>query len=307
MTAVSADPPRAALTLGPILFNWQADRWRDFYFRIADEADVDTVCVGEVVCSKRWPFLAPELPAVLDRLGAAGKEVMLSTLALVMSKHDEDSVAGVTSVADAMVEANDVSALAQLSGRPHAIGPFVNVYNEDTLAYLARNGARRVCLPVELPDRSVRTLAAAGAAEIEVQVFGRLPLALSARCYHARVHQLSKDSCQYVCANDPDGMPVADMDGTPLFAVNGTQTLSHAYGGLLDELDSLRAAGVHRFRLSPQDVDMIAVADLYRDVLDGRRDSGDAEAALAVLCPDRTFASGFLHGQPGMAAFNAAE
>ena len=29
------------LTLGPILFNWEADAWRDFYFRIADEARVD--------------------------------------------------------------------------------------------------------------------------------------------------------------------------------------------------------------------------------------------------------------------------
>ena len=38
------------LTLGPNLFNWQPDVWRDFYFRIADEASVDTVAVGEVVC-----------------------------------------------------------------------------------------------------------------------------------------------------------------------------------------------------------------------------------------------------------------
>ncbi|HUI94161.1 MAG TPA: U32 family peptidase, partial [Xanthobacteraceae bacterium] len=39
---------RLALTLGPVLFNWPADRWRDFYVRIADEAPVDRVCVGEV-------------------------------------------------------------------------------------------------------------------------------------------------------------------------------------------------------------------------------------------------------------------
>ena len=40
------------LTLGPVLYNWQPERWRDFYFRIADEAPVDRVAVGEVVCSK---------------------------------------------------------------------------------------------------------------------------------------------------------------------------------------------------------------------------------------------------------------
>jgi collagenase-like PrtC family protease len=30
---------------------------------------------------------------------------------------------------------------------------------------------------------------------VEVQIFGRLPLALSARCYHARAHGRTKDSC----------------------------------------------------------------------------------------------------------------
>ena len=53
--------PRVALTLGTLLHNWPADRRRDFYFRIADEAPVDTVCLGEVVCAK-WPkFTANKL------------------------------------------------------------------------------------------------------------------------------------------------------------------------------------------------------------------------------------------------------
>ncbi len=32
------------LTLGPVLFNWAADR--DFYFRVADEAPLDIVYLG---------------------------------------------------------------------------------------------------------------------------------------------------------------------------------------------------------------------------------------------------------------------
>lgn len=305
MTGAAAGPQRAALALAPVLFNWPAEQWRDFYFRIADEADVDTVSVGEVVCAKRWPFHAPELPAVIDRLRAAGKEVMVSTLALVMSRHDEEVVADMAAMTEVMVEANDLSALATLAGRPHAIGAYVNVYNEATLGYLARRGAVRICLPVELPRASVEALAQAGFAEVEVQVFGRMPLALSARCYHARAHGLTKDSCQYVCAADADGMEVADMDGMPLVAVNGTQTLSNAYLDLGGEIEALRAAGVRRFRLSPQDVDMVAVAALYRDVLDGARDGAEAQAALAALCPDRTFANGFLLGRPGMARVGA--
>ncbi|MCP3056298.1 U32 family peptidase, partial [Aurantimonas sp. LRZ36] len=35
------------LTLGPVLYNWPADEWSDFYARIADEAPVDRVVVGE--------------------------------------------------------------------------------------------------------------------------------------------------------------------------------------------------------------------------------------------------------------------
>ncbi len=47
------------LTLGPVLFNWAPERWRDFYFRIADEAPLDIVYLGEVVCFKRAPLFGP--------------------------------------------------------------------------------------------------------------------------------------------------------------------------------------------------------------------------------------------------------
>ena len=43
----------------------------------------------------------------------------------------------------------------------NAWGPFVNVYNEGTLAYLARRGAVRVTLPFELPATALRALAGA--------------------------------------------------------------------------------------------------------------------------------------------------
>ena len=49
----------AHLTLGPLLFHWPAHKRRDFYLRIADEAPIDTVYLGEVVCSKREPFFEP--------------------------------------------------------------------------------------------------------------------------------------------------------------------------------------------------------------------------------------------------------
>ena len=67
------------LVMGPVLFNWTPEDWRDFHFRMADEADVDVVCVGEVVCSKRAPFFEPYMADVIERLLAADKQVILFT------------------------------------------------------------------------------------------------------------------------------------------------------------------------------------------------------------------------------------
>jgi len=71
------------LTLGPLLFHWSPAKRRDFYFRIADEAELDCVYLGEVVCSKREPFFEADIAAIVARLEAAGKQVVRSTLALM--------------------------------------------------------------------------------------------------------------------------------------------------------------------------------------------------------------------------------
>ncbi len=295
---------KAELSLGPVLFNWAPEVWRDFHFRIADEAPVETVYVGEVVCAKRAPFIAPYLPAVLERLAAAGKRVVLSTPILVTSERERQAVRDLAATEDFLIEANDLGCLPLLAGRRHAIGPFVNVYNDGTLAWLAQRGAAMVSLPGELTRPTVAALAKAAAplgVELEVQVFGRLPLAISARCYHARAHGLHKDGCQFVCANDPDGLEVTTVDGTPFLAVNGTQTLSHTHAALVAELDDLQAIGVHRFRLSPQSGDMVAVARLFRDRLDGRTGAGEVLARLKVLRGSITLSNGFYHGREGVA------
>ncbi|HSV28343.1 MAG TPA: U32 family peptidase [Candidatus Omnitrophota bacterium] len=287
------------LTIGPVLFNWRPEKLRDFYFRIADEADVDTVHVGEVVCSKRTPFFAPMIPDVIERLAGAGKQVVLSSLALIMSERELEQARELAAAEGVLVEANDVSVASLLAGRDFVVGPMVNVYNEGTLAYLESLGAIRTCLPAELPAAVVGALAKAAKGEIEVQAFGRLPLAISARCYHARSRNLAKDGCQYVCADDLDGMAVDTIDDEPFLAVNGTQTMSYHYLDLLAELRPLAAMGVSRFRLWPQNVDMVAVARLYRDVLAGAADPAEAAGELADLCPGAEFANGYVHGREG--------
>jgi len=298
MSAASKLSPK--LSIGPVLFNWKPEVWRDFYFRIADEALVESVHLGEVVCSKRTPFFEKYIPDVAERLAAAGKEVVLSSLALVMTERERDGIRSLAEGAgDFLVEANDYSAAAALAGKPHVIGPLVNVYNEGTLAYVARKGAVRVCLPPELSAATIAVMAAQKQAEIEVMAFGRLPLAISARCYHARSRNLHKDGCQYVCGDDRDGMEVDTMEGKPFLAVNGTQTMSYHYLNLLSDLSSLAEIGVGRFRLSPHSCDMVAVARLYRDVLDGKLSAAEADQQLQDLNPSAEFSNGYVHGQAG--------
>jgi collagenase-like PrtC family protease len=293
------------LTLGPVLFNWKPEKLRDFYFRMADESCVDSVCVGEVVCSKRTPFFTPYLPEVIERLQAAGKEVILSSLALIMTAREAEQARELTMTDGLLVEANDVSVVAMMGGKPFVAGPLLNIYNEGTLAYLRRMGATRACLPAELPESVIATLAAGDGLEIEVQSFGRLPLAISARCYHARSRNLAKDGCQYVCAEDADGMDVDTLDDDPFLAVNGTQTMSYHYLGLLAELGALRRLGVNRFRLWPHDVDMVAVAALFRAAADGLIEVEEAGQRLTELCPRAEFANGYFHGREGHAYVQA--
>ncbi len=230
--------------------------------------------VGELVCSKRLPFYADRIPAVVERLERGGKTVALASLALPTLERERKAARDLAEQDGNEVEINDLTLLRWMKPEtPFAVGPLVNVYNEMTLAYLARLGARRFCLPPELPIASVAALAKAAKAvdaRIEVWAFGRIPLAISSRCYHARIHGLSKDSCQFVCANDPDGLAARTVDGADFLAVNGVQTLSHVYAALIGDCDRLAAAGVTALRLSPHSGDFVAVTQTFADAAAGR-------------------------------------
>lgn len=291
---------RLGLTLGPVLFLWDEARWRDFYFRIADEADVDTVVLGEVVCSKRDHFHRQSLPEVIERLSAAGKAVRLATLGLVTLERERKAVRRLAGQGEHEVEVGELSAVAALAGKPHAVGPLVNVYNAATARVLAAKGATSICLPPELPAASIAAIArGAPGVAFEVFAFGRVPLAISARCAHARIKGLTKDNCQFVCGRDPDGLAVDTLDGQQFLALNGVQTMSSTCLSLLGDVAALRAAGISSLRLSPQACDMVEVARLFRAVADGAMAPLQAMAALGHAYPGSRFSNGFFHGAPG--------
>lgn len=293
---------KTQLTIAPILFHWSAERKLDFYARIADEAPVDVVYLGEVICSKRTPFFEKHYDEVAERLTRGGKTVVFSTLAEVMLKRERNMIAGFCALEDYELEINDSSALWHLEGKKYRVGSLMNVYNEDTMAYLAGKGATHFSLPAELPRASVALLAAAAerlGVTVEVQVFGRVSLALSARCYHARAHGRIKDNCQFVCEEDKDGMPLNTLDKEEFLTVNGIQTLSHSYLNLLDGLDDMKAMAVSHYRLVPHTQDMVAVANIFRATLDNKVSASEAGERLAALDIPAPFSNGFWHGQPG--------
>jgi collagenase-like PrtC family protease len=290
------------LTLGPVLYNWEPETWRDFYFQVADEAPVDTVFLGEVICSKRAALFDSYLGEVVTRLDRAGKTLVISTLAEVTSNIDRRAMKRVATSHEFFIEANDASALWYLDGRPHAIGPYMNVYNEHSLEFFSANGACSICLPPEMPASVIAALGRQAdvlGVELEVQVYGRIPLALSARCYHARAHDLTKDSCQFICDRDPDGMVLHTLEGRPFLAINGIQTQSYTCLNLAGELDELAESGIRRFRISPQSTGTVSVTETFKALLNKEITSAEASECLHERGLDIPFSNGFYHRQPG--------
>lgn len=291
-----------ALTLGPLFFHWPAERLKNFYFRIADEAPVDRVHVSEVVCSKRMPFSDPVWPEVIERLERGGKEVVLSTLAVPTTVRERRAIEELCGD-ERLVEINDITALPARSGKPFVAGPFVNVYNEATAQFLIRHGARTICPPVELSLATIGTIATAcPQAEFEIFAFGRLPLALSGRCYHARLHGLHKDSCQFTCEQDPDGLAVETLDDQSFLAINGVQTLSAQVQAVLVDPTEFVERNIRRLRLSPHGCDMVEVARIYRELAEGHQDPDSARFLLSCLDLPGTLVDGYSRGVAGAQA-----
>jgi collagenase-like PrtC family protease len=297
--------PRMQITLGPLLYHWPPERQVDFYARIADEAPVDEVYLGELACAKRALFMAEHWVDVARRLEVGGKTVIWSMLAGVVDDKDRALVAEVASTHHgAEVEANEATALAALSGRPHRLGQMLGVYNEGALEALAKRGARHVCLPVEVHGEAVAAMGTAARTlgmGLEVQVFGRAPLALSARCFSARSVGRGRKGCRYACAESGDGADLKTLEGEDVFAISGPMVLSHGFLNLAEEVPTLATAGVTHIRLAPQAADMVAVAQAFRAVVGGQADAQEAENRLRAAGVEGPFANGFFYHRPGHA------
>lgn len=290
------------IALGPHPYYWPRQAMLDFYADIADSA-VDTVYLGESVCSRRHELRLDDWFDIARVLRDAGKEVVISSLVLVESESDLKTLRKIVRQTDFRVEANDMAAVQALTAagrRDWAAGPTLNIFNPETLALMLDLGATRWVVPPELSADSMRELLATYPTrpQIEVTAYGRLPLAYSARCFTARHFNLQKDSCEFRCLQFAEGMALKTREGEAFLNLNGVQTQSARVYNLLGDLSDLRASGVDLLRVLPQARHTVALLDLFRRAVDGVLSPADAFATAQPLMPEAA-CNGFWHGRAG--------
>jgi collagenase-like PrtC family protease len=289
------------LSLGPLLYYWSRDDVFRFYESIAS-TPVDIVCLGETVCSKRRLMRPVDWLELAELLQRAGKQVVLSTLTLLEANSELSSLRKICSNDQYMVEANDMAAVQLMSGKKSFVtGPAVNIYNSGTLSVLARSGLKRWVLPVELSKETLASLHQdrPQGVETEVFVFGRLPLAYSARCFTARAHNLPKDDCQFRCLDYSDGLMLRTRDDESFLVLNGIQTQSAKTQNLIEDINDFIDLEIDVLRISPQSRNTEHVIKVFHDCLHEKINSSDAEDKLQKYIMSGE-CDGYWHDQAGM-------
>ncbi len=291
------------LAVGPLLYLWSREAVTDFYARVA-ASPVDIVYLGETVCSKRRFLTLADWQMLAERLVSAGKEVILSTLTLMESESELRTMRRIVANGKYPIEANDMAAVYAVTeaGEAFIAGPHINIYNQATLELLAELGARRWVMPMELSRDTLAQMQQKrpDGLQTEVFVYGRMPLAFSARCFTARNRNLPKDDCRLCCGDYTDGLPLGTQEGEDFLTLNGIQTQSGLVCNLLTELPALEELGVDVMRLSPQSQHMEQVITAFHDVIQGNAEPKSAQKELSAVVGEE-YCNGYWFGEPGMA------
>lgn len=296
------------LALGPLLYYWPREQVQAFYDEMADTR-LDTIYLGEAVCSRRHELRLPDWIEIGSKLSDAGKEVVLSTQALIESEADLNAMRRIVSNGRFLVEANDMGAARCLSeaGIPFIAGPHLNLYNPASLELLAKQGAKRWVMPLEMGSEDLAHMQQRRPAGLETEMFayGRMPLAFSARCFTARHHNLPKDDCRFRCIEHPDGLALKTREGQPFLVLNGIQTQSSRIYNLINEMPAIQALDIDLLRISPQKRYTTQIVELFDQALNGKILPDDALKQMVPLMPDAP-CNGYWHGHPGLEMLHSA-
>ncbi|MWP48940.1 MULTISPECIES: U32 family peptidase [unclassified Gilliamella] len=262
--------------LGPVLYYWPKTETEAFYYA-AKESQADIVYMGETVCTKRREMKVANWLELAKEIAKSGKQVVLSTLALLEAPSELNDLRQLVNNGDFLVEANDLAAIniAQEHKLPFVAGPAINCYNALTLKLLQKQGMVRWCMPVELSRdwlsnvlKQFESLNIARNFEVEVFSYGYLPLAYSARCFTARSEDKPKDKCETCCIKYPVGREVFSQEQQKVFVLNGIQTQSGYCYNLGNNLKEMKGL-VDIIRISPLGIETLDVVKQFKANEDG--------------------------------------
>lgn len=271
-------------SLGPVLYYWPKQTLDDFYQQAA-ASSADVIYLGEAVCSKRRATKVGDWLDMAKNLASSGKQVVLSTLALVQASSEINELKRYVDNGEFLLEASDLGVvnLCAERGLPFVAGHALNCYNAVTLRLLHKQGMVRWCMPVELSRdwlinllEQCDELGFRNRFEVEVLSYGHLPLAYSARCFTARSEDRPKDECETCCIKYPQGRSILSQENQQVFVLNGIQTMSGYVYNLGNELTSMQGL-VDMVRLSPMGNDTFAMLEAFR-----ANEQGLAPLPLAV-------------------------
>ncbi|WP_417346133.1 hypothetical protein [Ferrimonas sp.] len=219
------------------------------------QAPVARIVLGETVCEKRDRPSLRTLLEVAEAAQASGIQVVLASLNLVNGPRELKLVEQVCGQHSLMVEANDLTAASLLKDldQPFWAGANLNIYNRESLGWIARLGAMGYQPPIDMSEENMGLLLEAGnelGLEGEILGFGWPQLAVSARCATARIHGRNKEHCDKVCQHHP--VPMAStLEQEPLLLLNGPQNHGVKPVDRLDSLAHWRQAGASWLRVIP--------------------------------------------------------